>query len=644
MRGMLSFILLTCLTTFAVSALPQVEPWKSANDAGQRALEQGRFPEAIREFQSAIAEAEKLGWNDARLAGSISGLAQGYLQQGNYAASESLFQRSLAILEKGPGPENPALAGILNNLATVYRLRGNYAAATPPAQRSLAILEKSFGPDHQNVAIGLNNLALILRLKGDYEAARPLLVRSLSILEKNLGKEHPNVAIGLNNLVLLQRLQGKNAEAEPLARRSLSILDKATGGGSSNLAQSIENLAAICQELGKYDESERLYRRLLSVRWSAPGANAGVVPILDSFAVVLNFAYFGMALQEAGQALESTPGWNEISADLFILMGQHLQGRGLPTEAESIMLRAIEAYPRSLTARYELAQVYANSSKWRAALERYHEASKLEGTGDPALDRFRRSQVHEGIARMEVLLIRFDEAVSSFKTALQIEPGNLTARVSLGDLYLQMDKSDEAAGEYAQAILYSGGGNVDAHIGLAEVNLRLGDFPKAVAAAQKALGIDSGNLKSRYVLALALLRSGRSEEGEAEMDRFRKLEAENRDRRDPGGPTGVSLKSAMAKLEKGRTEEALEEIRNHIRSDPDSALLYLNLGVAQSRVGHHADAINTFQTMIDRGLGDSFLVDFNLSREYEAVGDKSKSQRHRVHYLRKLDDSLKKAR
>ena len=648
---MLSFILLTFVAPLALSARPQVEPpsasaerWRAANDAGQKALEQRRSPEAIREFQSAVAEAEKLGWADLRLADSISGLAQGYLQQGNYAASESLFQRSLGILEKALGPEDPAVAGILNNLAAVYRLRGNYAEATPPARRSLAILEKSYGTEHQNVAIGLNNLALILRLKGDYDEARPLLLRSLSILEKNLGREHPNVAIGLNNLVLVQRLQRKDAEAEPLARRSLSILEKTPGQGISNLSQSIENLAAICQEVGKYDESELLYRRLLSVRWSAPGASDGVVPIMDAFAVVLNFAYFNMALQEADQALQNTPGWNEIGVDLFILMGQHLQGRGLPTEAENVMLRAIKAFPRSQVARYELAQVYANSSKWRAALERYDEASKLEGTGDPALDRFKRSQAYEGIARMQLLMTRFDEAASSFKTALQIEPANLTARVSLGDLYLQMDKTDEAVGEYAQTILYSGGGNVDAHVGLAEVNLRLGDFPKAVAAAQKALGIDSTNLKSHYVLAVALLRSGRSEEGEAEMERFRKLEADERDRKDPGGPTGVSLKSAMTKLEKGRTEEALEEIRMHIRSDPDSVLFNLNLGIAQSRVGRHADAIHTFQTMIDRGLGDSFLVDFNLSLEYEAVGDKSKSQRHRVIYLGKLDASLKKAR
>jgi hypothetical protein len=146
------------------------------------------------------------------------------------------------------------------------------------------------------------------------------------------------------------------------------------------------------------------------------------------------------------------------------------------------------------------------------------------------------------------------------------------------------------------------------------------------------------------VLALALLRSGRSEDGAAEMARFRKLEADERDKKDPGGPTGASLKSAMTKLEKGRTEEALDEIRTYIRTSSDSTLFYLNLGIAQGRVGRHADAISTFQTMIDRGLGDSFLVDFNLSREYEALGDKPKSQRYRVNYLRKLDASLKKAR
>ena len=172
MRGILSFILLTCLATFALSVPPQVpstavsaERWKAENDAGSRALEQGRSPEAIRSFQTAIAEAEKLGWADQRLAGSIYGVAQAYLLQGDTASGERLFQRSLGILENALGRDDPNVAVFLYNVATVYRLRGNYAEAIPPARRSLAILEKAYGPEHQNVGIGLNYLALILGLR-----------------------------------------------------------------------------------------------------------------------------------------------------------------------------------------------------------------------------------------------------------------------------------------------------------------------------------------------------------------------------------------------------------------------------------------------------------------------------------------------
>ena len=68
----------------------------------------------------------------------------------------------------------------------------------------------------------------------------------------------------------------------------------------------------------------------------------------------------------------------------------------------------------------------------------------------------------------------------------------------------------------------------------------------------------------------------------------------------------------------------------------------MNLGIAQSFLGHHRESIRTFQAMIKEGVGDSFLVDFNLAREYAVLGDKLKSQIHRTSYLQKFDESLKK--
>jgi len=618
------------------------QQWKTEQEAGLKAIDQGFYSQAVHSFQVAIGEAQKFGSNDPRLAQSISGLAQAYLLQGNLAAAERQFQQALTIYEKAAGATDPNVAMALNNLATVQRLRKNYEEAMRLSRRSLAILEKAYGTQHPNVAIGQNNLAMILRLHGDYEEARILSEQSLSILEKALGPEHVNVAISLNNLVQAYLLQKNYAEAEPLARRSLSIFEKAPGAGTSNLLQSLENLAEICRELGKYDESERFYRRVLSVRW---GGGADVVPVLEKFADMLNLAFYEKSLKEAQQAFQAASGWSGVSVDLYVAMGRALLDRGLTAEPEEVILRAIQAFPNSLEARYELAQAYAATQRYQAALEALEHTGNVRGSGNPGRDRYVRSLIYEEMARMHVSLFRFDEASSNLETALELDPGNATAFVDLGDLYLKLDKPEDAASEYAKAILLTGG-SAAAYYGAAEVNRRLGRYPQAVIAADRALEINSRDTKSSYVRSVALLRDGHREDGEIELERFRKLEANDRDEGVRTRAIPVTLYVAAAELEDGQEEAAIEALRDGIQSYPDSPSLRLNLGIIQSRLGRHRDAIQTFQAMIDQGSPDQsdFLVHLNLAREYEILGDKKTSQLHRLIYLQKYDAFLKNKR
>ncbi|CAB1103565.1 unnamed protein product [Ectocarpus sp. CCAP 1310/34] len=77
--------------------------------------------------------------------------------------------------------------------------RGKYKEATDLCVRSLAILEKGVGPDHSDVVVGLNNWAGLLKCQGKYELAAPLHIRSLAIREKGCGPDHPAVATGVNN-------------------------------------------------------------------------------------------------------------------------------------------------------------------------------------------------------------------------------------------------------------------------------------------------------------------------------------------------------------------------------------------------------------------------------------------------------------
>ncbi len=200
---------LACLAAAAVGyAFLQPGPWETQLAAGDKAYQQGNYPEAEKRLVAALEEAEGLGPQDPRLATTLNYLGLVYDAQGKYAEAEPLYKRSLAILENALGPEHPDVAKSLNNLAELYRAQGHYAEAEPLYQRSLAIWEKALGPKHPDVAKSLNNLALLYEALGRYTEAEPLYQRSLAITEKALGPEHPDVATSLNNLAELYRAQG----------------------------------------------------------------------------------------------------------------------------------------------------------------------------------------------------------------------------------------------------------------------------------------------------------------------------------------------------------------------------------------------------------------------------------------------------
>jgi tetratricopeptide (TPR) repeat protein len=85
---------------------------------------------------------------------------------GELAEARLLFERALAIREKGVGPDHPDTAMSLNNLARLLRDQGDLAAARPLQERALAIFENVFGPEHPNTAKCLVNFAHLLQAQG----------------------------------------------------------------------------------------------------------------------------------------------------------------------------------------------------------------------------------------------------------------------------------------------------------------------------------------------------------------------------------------------------------------------------------------------------------------------------------------------
>jgi tetratricopeptide (TPR) repeat protein len=260
------------------------------NNLGLVLAKEGNYAEAEPLYQRALAIAEKgLGPNHPAVATKLNNLALLYYSQGKYAEAEPLYKRALAIDEKALGPNHPDVATNLNNLALLFKSQGKYTEAEPLYQRALAIDEKALGPYHPDVATAVNNLAGLYWSQGKYAEAEQLYQRALAIAEKALGPDHPDVARNLNNLAALYDAQGEYAEAEPLYKRALAIDEKVLGPNHPDMASMLNNLAEFYRAQGKYAEAEPLYKRALAINEKALGPyHPDVASILNNLAKLFN--------------------------------------------------------------------------------------------------------------------------------------------------------------------------------------------------------------------------------------------------------------------------------------------------------------------------------------------------------------------
>ena len=553
----------------------------------------------------------------------------------------------------------PATAAPVQDGETQWRARhdaglealgqGRYADAVPLFRAAIREIEE-FAPESYNLAYSIGALGETYVLQGDYLEAESQFRRSLGILEHILRPGDPVIAIHQHNLATVYRRLGQPEDAERLYRLSLPILERALGHEDPDVIRIVSALAAIGEERDDYEQAEEFYGRLLSTRWGPGVETSGGTRngILESLAAVLGFAQFpDEDRDKAIRELMETFAEAQPSPALYIASSRMLSRQQLVAEAEEIMLQAVRAFSDSRRVRTELAEMYAENQKLQTALGVFEEASQMEGPPGlgPGVERFERHLIHTRIGHMNLELGRFDDAMTAFRGALEIDPDAVGARLELAGQYLSRDMLDEAQIEYERVVADSPQ-TADVHYGLAELNLRQGRILEAAAAAATALEIDPEYQRARYTRVRALFRAGRTEEGQQELAAYQGREAIAQAANDRQVQESALNRTAAAALIDGRSEEAIQLLRDGIEAQPDVALIYLNLGVALGKMGRHETAIEAFETMLSLGccpLGDSFLVHRSLSMEYAALGDDRSSLRHRALYLREYDRALSAA-
>jgi len=448
----------------------------------------------------------------------------------------------------------------------------------------------------------------------------------------------------VENAAGLDQLQkGRHAEAARSFSRAVELAEK-FGPDDDRLGESLNGLAEAYRLQENFAGTESVYRRVLAIRWSAASnkGNTAVAELVDRFADVLILAYFkgnqfDGAVKKYGDALRSTP----VSEALYVSMSSLLVKAELTTVAEDVMRKARESYPSSRRIRYKEAEMYRDSGKMRKALDTFQQASQMKPpAGMPQeLDRSQLSFIYQRMGGINTDLTQFDEAIAAYKKSLEISPDNADARISLGDLYLRRGQHEEALDEFKR-VLAAHPDKALPHYRVADANLQMGNFSDAVAEASRALRIDPQLQKARYVNGLALMRMGRSAEGQQELQEYGKQEAAAQAELDRQRGIVVSNRGAAALVTEGKADEGIALFRTSIGTNPKEPSLRFNLGLALNMSNRFAEAASTLQSLLDSGMSDGSLIYKALARTYENLKDERNASKYKAQFVQRIDGAL----
>ncbi len=285
-------------------------------------------------------------------------------------------------------------------------------------------------------------------------------------------------------------------------------------------------------------------------------------------------------------------------------------------EAEQLCRKILAGHPDFREARMSLARIAMKRSDWSEAVRRLRDVihrdprqySALYDLGvalthldrkDEAVEAFRKAvpldpeppKARINLARALRGAGHFEEAVLELTRAVQAEPADIELAIELAELEGAAGKLGEARTRL-EALARKHPDNARALFDLAQVRLRLGDDEGALQALRSMLATAPGKAKMQQRVVGLLRAEGRGDL----LERLTGAAPEQKSE-------APSVEHATALARAGRLDEAEVEFQQVLRTDPDNAGAWLNLGmIALQRRGLPAGletAVPRFQKAVE---------------------------------------------
>ena len=236
---------------------------KATASLGQVLEERGDYDRAIEVLEEGVRLQSQSGEVTRELAANLTELANANFYAGNFAVSDTINKRVLAIDRRLFGPRHPNVANDLINLGAIQFEFGNFEGAEKYYREGLEITRPWFGNDHPRTAANLTMLGRALVSQKKLDEGSTVLTEALAINERAYGPVHPRVASALNELGRVAQQQGRLDDAEASFRRMAQIYRIVHKDKHYVIGVALSNLAGVFKDRKQYTASADLFRDVL---------------------------------------------------------------------------------------------------------------------------------------------------------------------------------------------------------------------------------------------------------------------------------------------------------------------------------------------------------------------------------------------
>jgi tetratricopeptide (TPR) repeat protein len=202
------------------------------------------------------------------------------------------------------------------------------------------------------------------------------------------------------------------------------------------------------------------------------------------------------------------------------------------------------------------------------------------------------------------------EAISEWRRALELSPGDARANNNLGVELSRENKLDEALACWRKA-LDANEEYAEVHKNIGRVLLQREQHEEALRHWKRALELTPEDAKARVSLGVAYLRTGSNDDAAAEFQRA--LES-------VPGDIDAHYNLGVAMMRRERIDEAIAHYRKALEIDPKDAQSNNDLGVALLHKGRREEAVAHLRRAVEAKRGFT-QAHGNLGGAYYLLGD-----------------------